>query len=110
MIKLPYPPSYNRYWRNGTNGGYISAEGRSYKQQAQTALLREKRNVLEGDVRIFLKFYRPRKSGDLDNRIKQVLDSLQGICYTNDSQIVEIHAFRFEDKTFPRVEIEVEKV
>lgn len=52
-------------------------------------------------------FYRPAKRGDLDNRIKILLDALEGIAFENDSQIIEIHARRFDDKLNPRVSIVV---
>ena len=37
--------------------------------------------------------------------MKVLLDSLTGVIWEDDSQIVEIHAYRYEDKNNPRVEI-----
>ena len=28
---LPFPPSLNHYWRHGSKGTYISAEGKAYR-------------------------------------------------------------------------------
>lgn len=110
-IILPFPPSYNRYWRNGRNGrGFISKEGAAYKIAAAEVLHVAAMQPLRGRVSVSLDYYRPRKSGDLDNRLKQTLDALQGHAYDNDSQIVEIHARQFEDKSNPRVEVEVTEV
>jgi crossover junction endodeoxyribonuclease RusA len=106
-LTLPFPPSANRYWRSCRGIVFLSGEAKKYK----ATLLEDKAlaqvKPLDGRVAISLDYYRPRKSGDLDNRLKQILDCLQGVAYLNDSQIVEIHARQFDDKTNPRVEVEV---
>ena len=60
-------------------------------------------------VALTLRWYRGRRSGDLSNRIKICEDSLQGIVYVNDNQIVELHAYRHDDKANPRLEVEWEE-
>lgn len=60
-----------------------------------------------GPVRVTLTFYRPAKRGDLSNRIKILEDALNGHAYNDDAQIVELHAFRREDKRNPRVEVDI---
>lgn len=62
---------------------------------------------LTGPVALTLRVYRARKSGDLDNFQKILIDGLAGTFYKNDSQIVEIHAYLHDDKHSPRVEVEV---
>jgi Holliday junction resolvase RusA-like endonuclease len=37
-------------------------------------------------------------------------DALNGLAYEDDKQIVELHAYRYDDKKNPRIEIEVEQV
>ncbi len=69
----------------------------------------EKLRPLEGAVSIRIDVYRPRQSGDLDNRLKAILDALQGTGFHNDSQIVEIIARRFDDPKHPRVEVWIEE-
>lgn len=104
------PPSANRYWRTTVGRGgfvqtYVSAEAKEYK-----ALVREMASIdrlIIGDVSIKVTMFRARRSGDLDNRIKVFCDALQGVVFANDSQIVEIHAFRREDPLRPRIEVEV---
>jgi Holliday junction resolvase RusA-like endonuclease len=54
-----------------------------------------------------LDFYFPSERGDLDNRIKVMLDALQGLAFENDSQIREIVARRFKDKDRPRVMVQI---
>ena len=106
-ITLPYPPSSNRYWRVANNRTYKSAEAKQYQELVGWTVKAAGVQPLAGNVSIKVNIYRPRKSGDLDNRLKIVIDSLNGIAYEDDRQIVEIHARRFDDKNNPRVEIEV---
>lgn len=44
---------------------------------------------------------------DIDNFIKLVLDSLNGIVWKDDTQITELHAHKMYDKEHPRTEIRV---
>lgn len=104
---LPYPPTVNLYWRHIGHKTLISAAGRKYKIDAGNAALRDGMTVIEGPVEVSLTVYRPRKVGDLDNVLKALLDSLKGIAFVDDAQIVAIHAFRDDDKHNPRAEVEV---
>jgi crossover junction endodeoxyribonuclease RusA len=114
-LTLPFPPSANRYWRNFRGRMVKSADARIYRDQAGYIYLQQTMRInrgrpLIGDVKVTLDFYRPAKRGDLDNRIKVTLDALQGIAFADDSQVVEIHARRFEGKANPRVEIAIENI
>jgi crossover junction endodeoxyribonuclease RusA len=107
LLILPPPISANRYWRKYRNQMVISDEARAYKLQVQRIALDAGADMLTGDVSIRLDVYREAKRGDLDNKIKVILDSLQGILYADDKQIVEIYARRFDDKRNPRAVIEI---
>jgi len=106
-ITLPVPPSANRYWRNFRGRMVVSAEARAYKEQAAWIAKAAGMEPVAGDVSVTLRVYRQAKRGDLDNSIKVSLDSLNGVAYSDDSQIVRIVAERYDDKRNPRVEIEV---
>ena len=106
-ITLPYPPSANRYWRTFRGRTTVSEEAKDYKSAAKQIALLSGASVHKCAVAVTIRIYRPRKSGDLDNRIKVLLDSMNGILYDDDKRIVEIHAYRYEDKSNPRAEIEV---
>lgn len=110
-LTLPYPPSANRYWRQGKNGRvYVSPEAESYKNEVFWLCVKQSLHPFDGDVKLTLDFYRPRKSGDLSNRIKVLEDALQNNAYHDDKQVVEIHARRFDDKRRPRVEVEITEI
>lgn len=107
---LPYPPSANRYWRNVRGRTLKSREARRYAVECQWLARAESDGaLLQGEVAVTLRLYRPSKRGDLDNRIKVVLDALQGVAYADDKQVIEIHAYRYDDKENPRIEIDVQK-
>lgn len=104
---LDIPPSANRYWRVYRGRAVKSDEARNYQAAAGWLALSQGVSVMSGAVGIRLTVYRQRKSGDLDNYAKCLLDSLRGIAYEDDKQIVELHLYRRDDKKNPRVEIEV---
>jgi crossover junction endodeoxyribonuclease RusA len=109
-LVLPYPPSTNRYWRNYRGRMVRSEEANNYRAGIAGSHFWEGSLLFGGPVAVTLDVYRPRKSGDLDNRIKVVLDALQGLAYVNDDQIVSIIAHRHDDKHNPRVEVTIEAV
>lgn len=109
-ITLDMPPSANRYWRHNQGRIHRSAEAMAYIQSVAWLCSTAGIEPLDGDVSVTLRFFRPARRGDLDNRIKICLDSLQGKAYHNDAQIAEIHAYRYEDKLCPRVELEITKL
>jgi crossover junction endodeoxyribonuclease RusA len=106
-LVLPYPPSANRYWRNYRGTTVTSAEARSYKLEVAYVARQAGIEKLSGPVALYIDIYRPRRSGDLDNRLKVLIDALQGVAYDDDDQVVEIHARRLDDKRNPRVEVEI---
>lgn len=106
-IVLDYPPSTNRYWRNYKGRMVRSDEANRYKHSVGMLCTTAGLSPSEGEMVVTLRLYRPAKRGDLDNRIKVCLDALQGYAYHDDSQIVELHAYRYDDKGCPRVEVEV---
>ncbi len=104
FITLPYPPSANAYWRNVRGRVVVSAEARAYKRKVGLTV---QSTPLDGPLAIEVHVYRPRKAGDLDNTLKVLCDALNGIAWRDDSQVVEIHAYRGDDKADPRVELRV---
>lgn len=113
---FPFPPYVNAYWRSictGTkgSGGFramtiLSREARAYQARMKTYAVGA--TPLDGPVKLTIRVYRPRKTGDWDGTIKPLCDALQGVLYHDDSQIVEAHVFRLDDKVNPRVEVTIE--
>lgn len=110
IMVLPVPPSANRYWRNIRGRMVVSVEAQNYKSLVHLACAQLNPIEKGRDVAISFTFYRAQKSGDLDNRIKVILDAMNNVAYEDDKQIVEIHAKRADDKDNPRIVLEVWKV
>src|SRR3954451_4835420 len=107
-LALPWPPSSNRYWRSVPGRGVLlSAEARRYKEDAGKEVLAAGVRPGDGPVALTVTLYRPAKRGDLENRLKVLLDALNVIAYRDDSQVVELHAYRLDDKDHPRVEVQI---
>lgn len=94
-LVLPEPPSANRYYRNFRGRMVRSADARAYVAQVAT-LTRGCQWYATGAVRVTLHWYRSRKAGDLDNRAKVALDALNGLLWTDDRQITELHLYRHD--------------
>jgi crossover junction endodeoxyribonuclease RusA len=114
-LTFPVPPSANRYWRTVVAKGramtFVSTEAKQYKKDVSTlAKVAGIRRLLQSELAVTVRFYRAQRSGDLDNRLKCLLDAMQNAIYISDSQIVEIHAFRHDDKYQPRVEVEITEI
>lgn len=97
-LRLPWPPSTNRYWRHVGNRTLISAAGRAYKKNVCAAVL-EQLGVpvlaMQGAVAVKVDLYPPdKRRRDIDNHAgKSLLDALEysGLL-EDDSQIKELHA------------------
>ena len=99
---LPLPPSANRYWRVFSNRIVVTDEARRYKQEVYYQL--RECIPLRADVGVNFTVFRPARRGDLDNYTKIMFDALNGLVWLDDSQVIEIHSFRADDKINPRVE------
>jgi crossover junction endodeoxyribonuclease RusA len=107
-LTLPEPPSANRYWRHAKGNTYLSPDAVAYRETVWAEACKARVNKkMACDVIFSFRWFRSRKSGDLDNRVKQLLDSLQhGCVIVSDGQIAELHAYRDDsDKSNPRVEL-----
>jgi Holliday junction resolvase RusA-like endonuclease len=63
---------------------------------------------LSGDLKVELVVYfRSKNTSDIDNVCKATLDSLTGCIWIDDRQIVELHVYKRQDKSYPRIEIDI---
>lgn len=110
QVTLPLPPSSNRYWRKFNNRMVLSKEADEYKLAVYWAI-RERGipTLLTGPVTVTVEVYRKRRAGDLDNKLKCLLDAIQGVLIVNDSQVVELHAYLDDDPKNPRVELSLKE-
>lgn len=111
ILVVPFPPSTNRMYRMFRGHMVLSDEARAYEEsvgwQAKMYMAANLLEVTYAPVSVQLRLFAPSVRRDTDNCIKALLDSLQGIVYADDRQVVELHVYRESDKTDPRVEVEI---
>ena len=108
-ITLPSPPPANRNWRTSREGRtYLSKESKDYKAEVASLFVQAGYpGPFHGDVCLTVHWYRKIRRGDLDGRLKVLLDSMNGCAWIDDAQVAIIHAYRHDDPKNPRVEIVV---
>lgn len=86
VVDLPYPPSVNKLWKNGgalsTNRVYLAPSYVKWKSAADALFMSSRgwlKKKVAGAFEIEIDLCCPTKypRGDLDNRVKAVLDYLQ---------------------------------
>ena len=96
-LELPFPPSANTMWRRGRFSTYLTDQGRKFKADVADYLV-EAQAPKFGDLPLKISMIlRPRdkRKADIDNRIKSVLDALEGAgLFTNDFQVEDLHIVR----------------
>ena len=92
FLLLPFPPTTNNLFSNSKNGGrFISKPYKAWRVEAELALLRQNPiKKLDGDLCEIIRLGRPSKHRrDVWNYEKAINDSLTGVAYHDDSQIVD---------------------
>jgi crossover junction endodeoxyribonuclease RusA len=106
-VTLPYPPGTNHLYRTWQGRMLLSQVGREYKRTCQLLFWEAGVRPFRGPVGLEVTVYRPRKAGDLDGRLKALLDAMNGNVWIDDAQVVELHAYRKDDRKNPRAEVRV---
>ena len=109
-LTLPYPPSVNAMYRIARNRLILTDAAKTYKIAAGWEAQRAGIAPFTGSIALYVHLYRGHKRGDSDGPLKVLLDSLNGIAYNDDDQIIEIHVWRHDDKQNPQAEIEIREV
>lgn len=108
-LTLPYPPQANHLYTIARGRKVLSTKGRQYKKAVSDICTVSRVKPLSGELAVTVRVYRPRRAGDLDNTFKVAMDSLTGYAWNDDRQIVELHGYRAEDKSNPRLEVEIKE-
>lgn len=123
----PVPQSRPRFTKQGR--AYDTKACKIYKRQVAIAAKAAMgtQEPLRGAIKCIMIFYMPipkslsqkrrreligefvtKRTGDIDNLSKIIMDSVPGIVYVDDAQVAVIHASKvYDDK--PRVEVEFEE-
>ncbi len=106
-LTLPEAPSANRYWRHVGAKVLRSREAINYIGAVRLVCSARKVRPIGGEVTLEVSWYRGRRSGDLDNRVKILQDALKGHAFGDDASVRRLVAERFEDKARPRMEVTI---
>lgn len=123
-ITLPMPPSINRYWGLQTmisKAGktipirYVTYKAKEYKSKLEDIILKAYPNfgpwmIGDGTVKlqVIIRVYpATRREEDVDNRIKPLLDALEGVIYENDNQIKYLNVTLMEPMSPGNVSLHV---
>lgn len=99
------PVSVNRLYRGRR---FLTPEGQAIKRDYYSqARMQYRGDVLTEPIVLTAHVYFKNSASDLDNAMKGLLDSLSGVLWKDDRQVVELHAYKRKDASNPRIEIEV---
>jgi len=115
-FSIPESPSVNHYYTVARGRKILSAEGRAYKQAVEASIMSQLasnsvtlRSVrVDGPAIFYVTWHRSRRIGDLDNRLKSCGDSLKGLLFNDDAQIVAIYAQRLDSPRNGRMVVSVQ--
>ena len=98
---MPFlPPSVNSCYRSYGKKVIKSAKLKEFEQKMIRYFdsQEEEINMLEGKLKLTVSFYlKGKRSIDLDNLLKALLDGMEGVLFENDKMIYEIHAEKFNN-------------
>jgi len=98
ILKLPFPPSVNHYYRRVGHKTLISRRGRAYREAVSELLATLKIEPLNGPLNLSIGLFPPdRRKRDIDNFLKCLLDALQhaGV-FHDDCQVIRLEISKNE--------------
>ena len=113
IYEIPFlPPSVNSCYRT-YRGKIIKSAGLREFEQEILQFFDNIENItqLKGHIKLTVTFYlKGKRTIDLDNLLKALLDGLEGILYENDKMITVINARKFNNAESPKTIIELEEI
>jgi len=94
VLTLPVPGSANRLSRTGKGRVYKAKAERDYQASAGWAMASCPKIV--GDVDVAVTWYRARRQGDVDNRLKPLLDALKDVAFGDDASVARLAIERID--------------
>lgn len=115
-LTLPVPPSVNHQYATVNGRRVLSAMGRGYKDQvARQILVALAQSVHRTDLLTTLRaasltlsvhfYFASPLRRDVDGGLKITQDALCEALGINDNRVIEIHLFKSQDASHPRIEV-----
>lgn len=90
---------------------YTPARTKAWEREIATAYRAQGGPLFTGPVAVYVWCYRgDRRRVDCDNLLKCCMDALNDVAWRDDTQIVELHAWKGSDPGNPRLEIEIQTI
>lgn len=97
---------------NGRAVAFTPKDTRAYEKlvasQLEASVEEQGWHAGDGPYKVTMRIYRKRRVGDADNFCKGILDAANGILWSDDRVVKELHLYLDDDKKNPRVELQVE--
>ena len=110
-LELPYPPSVNRYYGHGQRRSWITRDGQAYRDEVNRIVrvahadTDPKYPITDCDVVVSIAVLaKDRRKRDLDNLLKCLCDSLEGLVYEDDAQICALQIHREMEGETPAID------
>lgn len=112
IFELPEPPSVNAMWRRVGAKTLLSKRGREFRRDVESLARRQMirqgaATIRDREVEVDILWRRRVRRGDVDNICKGILDSLNGLAYADDRQVVALRVRRVDDKANPGATVTV---
>ena len=108
------PISNNSIYKRGKGKSFYmtdKAEALKNDYAWQAVVQVGNKELLSGKLEVKIKLYfEDKRKHDIDNYGKLLLDSISGIVYDDDSQIIKMQVEKFHDRENPRIEIELKEL
>lgn len=103
-ITVPGAPVAKGRPRFGRGRVYTPPETVAHERKVRFYAVNERIQKTDGGACLIASFFLPdrRRGNDWDNLGKLIADACNGLAYSDDSQIVEAHIYRFLDPANPR--------
>lgn len=99
LVKISYINSNSERYMNKE---ILRCEIEIYQGIPKSVSKKKREQMIKGEIR-------PGKKPDIDNCIKAILDGLNKVAYSDDTQIVEIESKKWYDE-IPRVEVRIKEI
>ena len=112
-FEVPGSPVPKQRARRGRSGRWYTPQAtRSY--EAKVGWMAKAAGIHaphDGPVGLKVRLWFPdRRRRDADNVVKAIMDALNGLAYSDDSQVIELFVSRQIDRQRPRAEVTVERI
>lgn len=100
--------SVNNIYRRTRNGKvFKSSPHKKFCEKINEYVIDKDIYCCEKELKLEIKFYlKGKRLIDLDNMLKSLIDSLQGVCFKNDNQICSLHVERYINQLENKIDIQ----